>query len=322
MLFNYQTVHIELSSKCVLKCPRCPRTELSPGTINQEISLNEFKMGFPAETFKKIKHFIFCGDIGDPIYATEFLDIVQYIKQNGDSRIRIVTNGSYKKSSWWKQLGQWLDHNDKVTFSVDGWDNESNNLYRVNSDFDSIVDGITALRSVSKCMILWSTIYFQFNQQHIDRIRALAKSLGCNQFQTVKSSKFDGRYTVNGVDLLRPADEYVSEDLVYHTAVENINHCDYEPVTIPSPTTTHWAKCLNYQKDLFVSVDGLLTPCPWFNNGYQVNDFVLDNFKKLSTKHRSFFEILNDRELWNDFMDILDNKPLKICQLKCKSSCL
>jgi MoaA/NifB/PqqE/SkfB family radical SAM enzyme len=60
-------------------------------------------LGFPADTLNQIEHFIFCGDIGDPIYATEFLEIVEYIKQHSKTRIRIVTNGSYKKPTWWER---------------------------------------------------------------------------------------------------------------------------------------------------------------------------------------------------------------------------
>ena len=93
-MFNYKTVHVELSSKCVLKCPRCPRTELQLDRLTQEITLGEFKSGFPVDVLSKIEHFIFCGDIGDPIYATEFLEIIEYIKQNSSVRVRIVTNGS------------------------------------------------------------------------------------------------------------------------------------------------------------------------------------------------------------------------------------
>ena len=122
----------------MLKCPRCPRTELNLDSLNQEITLADFKSGFPIDTISKIETFLFCGDIGDPIYATDFLKIIEYIKKNSQSRVRIVTNGSYKKTDWWQQLGSLLDHNDQVTFSVDGWNNESNNKYRVNSDFDSV----------------------------------------------------------------------------------------------------------------------------------------------------------------------------------------
>lgn len=321
MLFNYQNIHIELSSKCVLKCPRCPRTELLLDTLNQEVSLEEFKVGFPISTLSKIKHILFCGDIGDPIYATEFLEIVEYIKHNSTSRLHIVTNGSYKKANWWQKLGSLLDYNDLVTFSVDGWDNNSNNLYRVNSDFDSIVLGIKTLRASSECLIQWSAIYFSFNQDKINLMRDLAKDLGCNEFQTVKSSKFDHRYIVNGVDNLKPSANLVADTLVYVTHINRLKDSKYIPIVNEFPAKLHaWAKCLNYKKDLFVSVNGLLTPCPWFNSNYQNNEFVKNNIQRLSIKHRSFFDILNDNLLWQEFVDLLATTPPEICQIKCKHS--
>jgi MoaA/NifB/PqqE/SkfB family radical SAM enzyme len=318
-LFNYKTVHLELSSKCVLKCPRCPRTELNLDTVNQEVTLADFKSGFPIDTINKIENFIFCGDLGDPIYATEFLEIVEYIKQNSTSRLRIVTNGSYKRADWWQRLGALLNYNDQVTFSIDGWDNASNNLYRVNSDFDSIMLGIKTLRDSSECSIQWSAIYFAFNQDKIDTMRAIAQTVGCNKFQTVKSSKFDGRYSTNGIDILKPAANFVADTLIYETDIDVLKPTKYISVVNKTTPTPHpWAKCLNYKKDLFIGVNGLLTPCPWFNNGYQDNDFVTANYEKLSIKNRSFFDILNDGPLWQQLVDRFNTNPLEICQLKCK----
>lgn len=319
-MLNYKTVHLELSSKCVLKCPRCPRTELSLDTINQEVTHDDFKKGFPINTLDQIEHFIFCGDIGDPIYARDFLEIVEYIKHNSQARVRIVTNGSYKKPDWWARLGNLLDYNDRITFSIDGWDNNSNNLYRVNSEFDSILVGIKTLRENSDCSIQWSTIYFAFNQDHIDKIRSLAIQLGCNTFRTVKSSKFDGRYSVGGVDFLKPDNELVSPTLIYTVNDEVINQNKYIPIVPEIPASTHpWAKCINFKKDLFIGIDGLVVPCPWFNNGYQSNKFVKKHQDSLSIKHRTFFEIINDRILWQSLLDSFDTDPLEICQLKCKN---
>jgi len=319
-LFNYKTVHLEISSKCVLKCPRCPRTELELDRLNQEITLSNFKSGFPVDVLSQIEHFIFCGDIGDPIYATEFLEIVEYIKQNSKIRVRIVTNGSYKKPDWWQQLGALLTGNDQITFSVDGWDNTSNNQYRVNSNFESIVSGITALRAASSCVIQWSAIYFAFNQDKINDMRDFAKSIGCDRFQTVKSSKFDNRYLTNDIDMLKPAAEFVAGTLVYETNTELLNQTDYIPLVFRTAEQPHaWAKCLNYKKDLFVGIDGLVTPCPWFNNGYNDNEFIKENHAAMSIKNRPFLEIINDVDLWQKLLDSFDTAPLEICQLKCKN---
>lgn len=320
MLFNYKSIHLEISSKCVLKCPRCPRTELALDRLNQEITLGDFKLGFPVDILSEIEHFIFCGDIGDPIYSTEFLEVIDYIKSNSQSRIRIITNGSYKKPAWWQKLGRLLDYNDRVTFSVDGWDDSSNNLYRVNSDFESIINGIKALRSSSDCSICWSTIYFSFNQHQIGLIRELAKSSGCNQFQTVKSSKFDGRYSYDNIDVLKPSIEFVAPTSMYDSQVEVLDRDKYLPIVPAFPTVSHpWARCLNYTKDLFIGVDGLVTPCPWFNSGYQVNDFVQKYKDRICIKTRSLKDILQD-SLWNELLTRFDMAPLEICRIKCKNA--
>ena len=85
------------------------------------------------------------------------------------------------------------------------------------------------------------------------------------------------------------------------------------------PNPHAWAKCLNYKKDLFVGVDGLVAPCPWFNSGYQNNSFIKKYRDQLSIKNRSFFEILDDVELWNQLVTSFNTDPLEICQLKCKN---
>ena len=96
-LLSHKRIHIELSSKCTLKCPRCPRTELHPNSLNREISATEFQRAFTTDLLKEIQEIMFCGDIGDPIYAQDFLPIVKYIKQTSPSlSLVIVTNGSYK----------------------------------------------------------------------------------------------------------------------------------------------------------------------------------------------------------------------------------
>ncbi len=315
-LFNLQDVHIELSSKCTLKCPRCPRTELKPEELNKEFSLEDFQRAFPVDVLSKIRKMLFCGDIGDPIYATEFIPIIAYIKSQSNISVDIVTNGSYKKPEWWDELGAHLTKYDTVVFSVDGWDHDSNNLYRVNSDWNSIIAGIKSLRASSDCRIKWSSIYFNFNEDRMNSIAQLAKELGCDEWQAVKSTKFGGRYVVNGVDGLMPADANNIASNVYQTLPIILNRP--KPISIRHQLNTHpWAKCLNWKKELFINVEGLIFPCPWFNSGYQDNDFVEKYRDRLNIKHRSIVQVLDD-PLWDEFITRIEVMPLKVCKIKCQ----
>ena len=321
-LLSYNRIHIEISSKCTLKCPRCPRTELKPEALNREISLLEFQQAFTADLLRDVEEITFCGDIGDPIYAKDFLDIVEYIKQSRfTTRLVIVTNGSYKDPSWWTDLGELLNNNDTVTFSVDGWDQESNEKYRVNSNFDSIVRGARALRANSNCVMNWSAIYFNFNEREMQHIQDLAQELGFDTFNRVYSTKFDGAYLLNGIDTLKPSPQYVTAQGKYHVSKHSLS-------SRGAPANLHrwdgrprhpWARCINGDKEMFINVDGLVFPCPWFNSGYMYNDFVEKYKDQLSIKTRTLKEILAD-PLWEELYTRFEIAPLDICKLKCRDA--
>ena len=319
---SHHRIHIELSSKCTLKCPRCPRTELHPDSLNREISLVEFQRAFSADLLKEIEEIIFCGDIGDPIYARDFLPIIQYIKQQslGTSLI-IVTNGSYRSTEWWALLGSYLKPNDQITFSVDGWDQASNEQYRVNSNFDSIIAGAKALRPATRAQMNWAAIYFRFNENKMPWIQELASELGFDTFESVLSSKFDNQYLVDGIDPLKPVGGWVAKTSQYKRQQQRFKRLsDQVPIVLYKPTTRkhhEWARCANWEKEMFINVDGLVFPCPWFNSGYLENDFIDKHKDKLSIKTRTLKEILND-PLWDEMYTRFEIAPLEICKLKCR----
>jgi len=315
-MLNIKKIHLEISSKCVIKCPRCPRTELKPNSLNKEFSLEDFKRAFEPAVLKDVYEMVFCGDIGDPIYARDFIPIIEYIKLNSNVRIRIVTNGSYKKNDWWERLGMLLYHDDIVTFSVDGWDQVSNNQYRVNTDFDSIIQGIKTLRQSSTVHVRWKSIYFAYNEDHMDRIRTVALAAGCDDFQTVKSTKFDNQYLVDGQDPLKPRREY-SESGQYITDTHVLKK-EFKPLGNHEIKKHPWARCMNHSKELFVNVEGLILPCPWFNSGYVENPFIKKHRDRLNIKDRGLRAIIND-PLWQDLVDSFEGATLPICAIKCRN---
>jgi MoaA/NifB/PqqE/SkfB family radical SAM enzyme len=315
MKVNIKHLHIELSSKCTLKCPRCPRTELYPTKFrNKEISLETFKKAFPQKTLNSIISVMFEGDLGDPIYATELVEICEYIKANSTTQIKITTNGSWKKQHWWKSLGSVLTENDVVTFSVDGWDQTSNEKYRVNCNFDSIVMGAKTLRETSKCGMIWKSIYFSYNEDYFDKILQVATSLEFDVFDTVQSTKFDNQYIVDGIDPLKPT-RHFTEQVFQHDYI-NISGRDIT-IHVPSGINVHpWAKCLNHLKTPFITSTGHVFPCPWFDSGYIENPFANKYKDIFNINERPLEEIFND-PLWNEFTDTFKTGPLEICKLKC-----
>ena len=89
--------HIEVSSVCTLQCPRCTRAEVPETLLNRNLNLKFFQEQIGKEWITKIRKITFCGDDGDPIYAKQFIEIVEWIKTvNPDIQILIITNGSYK----------------------------------------------------------------------------------------------------------------------------------------------------------------------------------------------------------------------------------
>ena len=344
-LFNIGELHIELSSRCVLKCPRCPRTELKNDlhpSLNLDYSVSQFRSSFPPDVLAQVERIVFCGDKGDPIYAIDFLEIVEYIKQSNPALgLTIVTNGSYKKPDWWARLGNALNEYDRVTFSVDGWNQQTNSMYRVNCDYDSILDGIRVLvaskTTDTRALISWSMIEFKFNESNKHRIEEVARLTGCDEFTIVTSTKFgsiDQRYLdENGIDYLEPdtindainLKIYRKKKMLLTTKrqqnVNTMHEVRVNAVHRAKPqdrSTTGWQKCIGKTRVQvpFISVEGLFYPCAWFDSGYIPNSFVIKHRDKLNVRTRNINDIIAD-PIWEELETTWALMPLEICKLKC-----
>ena len=319
--------HIEISSKCTLRCPRCARQEVPNGLVNTELDLAFFKRNFTPEfVLANLEKITFCGDDGDPIYAHDLIDVITYIKHIKPVEIVIVTNGSHKKESWWQDLGRVLDQNDTVHFSVDGWDNHSNNLYRVNSDFDSIVSGISALRSTSQCQLVWAAIAFRFNEDHFDQMSAHAKALQMDAFQLTKSTKFGSIYPNYGIaDALEPSKKFISGSHRFErdvtllsnrglkSAVRNVNMQLFQSTKEINGITP---LCKIGNKGLYIDARGRLFPCCWVANRYNHNSDWQQIAGNFNLHTRTLTDAVTD-PFWNtDFQTF----QWQECQTKCKTS--
>ena len=315
--------HIEISSKCTLHCPRCPRQEHPESLTNTELSLDFFKQNFtPLFVHKNVEKIMFCGNDGDPIYAHELIPVVAYFKKiKPRMQITIITNGSYKKPEWWAELGQVLNGNDRVIFSIDGYDNNSNRKYRVNSDWDSIMQGIVTLRANSECSLIWSAIPFAFNQNHLEQMESLAKELGMNTFELSYSSKFGEAYAVDGVDPLEPSAELTSiarygKKTVTFVPLKSTNTAIEGLIRSSSikPTNNIMPACSSGTGfGLYIDAAGRFFPCCWVATRYPHNAEWQNIGNVFNLKITTLEKVLAD----NFWKEEFQTYHWQECQTKC-----
>ena len=320
--------HIEISSRCTLKCPRCARTEVPDTLVNTELRLDFFKRNFTSEFIQNnVEKITFCGDDGDPIYAHDLIEVIKYFKSIKPIKIVIVTNGSYKTTSWWEQLGTSLDDNDHVHWSIDGWDQASNEQYRVNSDWNSIVSGISAFHFVSKAYTTWDAIAFNFNQDHLDKMQILARDLKFDEFQLTRSTKFNKIYDAYPKnDQLQPRDEFISDTNRFERSVINlsgrhlsendkiismVNYLEIKEINQIKPL------CGIGNKGLFINSQGYFFPCCWVANRYNHNNtWPWLSKKNFNLNEKSLDLVLKDA-FWNEKFE---NFSWTECKTKCNIS--
>lgn len=339
--------HFEVSGKCTLKCPRCPRNDTAPVPwINKELTLDFFKKILTPDLLKtQVKRITMCGDVGDPIYASEYLDIVGYIKShNPKIHVYTITNGSYRRPEWWQQFAQISNEYDTVNFSVDGYDDASNNLYRVGSNWESIMTGMRIMCQNSPAFVYWATIVFAFNQDHLDQIEQQAREIGCDGLQLTYSTKFGSKYgeAYGGAqDPMEPRPEFISKTHRYERYFRNISgreqhNQDYLEHNLQryqavkqEHNTFITPMCSVGNRGLYVSADGVLHPCSWVSFPYvsmstgRKTIHFKDSFhqvyrEQLNLNTRSLDEVLND-PVWNSLAGSFDNpdKAWVECEQKC-----
>ena len=276
-------LHLEPTTRCTLACPRCERTVLinkfgkmfAQTDINIQ-DLDKF-INVPVDTI------YMCGNLGDPIYHKDFHKLVSTLRPK-TKQIRIVTNGSYRKKKWWKQLSELLEPQDEIEFSIDGTP-ENFTEYRINGDWPSIQIGINVMVK-SNAKTIWKYIPFNYNEDNIEETEQLANELGIDQFIVDPSDRWFGEN-----------DPYKTSKLYkfrYRKHYHNVN----EPVVVKP-------KCIDFDNHHFVSADGYYTPCcyvkhhsfyyssEWNNSKHDIRNTALN--KELQYFWQEFSNTVHDQ---------------------------
>lgn len=176
-------VNIEITNKCKIKCLCCPRQtnkKILRGTGT--IPLEQIKIII--DTFPQLS---FCGQMSDPIYHPDFLEIIKYIDKTTD--IDIHTNGhGYDEEWWWNVFVASKGKKIRWIFGLDGLPKDSHK-YRVLQDGEQVWE-MMKFGAALGCNIEWQYIVFKYNENDIEEARQMAKDNNI-RFVEMHSNRFE-----------------------------------------------------------------------------------------------------------------------------------
>lgn len=293
--------HIEPTSKCTLECPLCDRTWFYK-TFKKR-NLHEININHITDFVGPNASVTMCGNNGDPIYHSQFIDLCMKLKDN-NCTISITTNGSAKPKKWWRALNSVLDHNDKITFSIDGLE-DTNHIYRKNTKWKSIIDAVQTLEK-RKCNMEWKFIVFKHNQHQIQKAKNLSVDLGFDHFRLEHSDRWLGEKD------LMPDSEFV--DAVYQQQEEILIN--------PEFSTTMAPKCMENNKaqnNLYIDAEGDFYPCCWMGTyRYKFKSMFTPKGKSFNIRNNTLDSILNDSKVKQFFESTKQfTSAHECCKIQC-----
>ena len=187
-----KVVHIEATSKCNLTCPQCARSPsgfLNPLLPMDELTIDDYIRIFDSEFCKQLNQVYFNGNYGDPAASSCLPEALHWLKINGVKKVNFFTNGSLRNPEWWTRIAGILNaKTDFVVFSIDGLE-DTNHIYRRGSNWSKIMENAKAFIAAGG-RARWDFLKFEHNEHQVEEARALAKSMGFNEFLAKDTVRF------------------------------------------------------------------------------------------------------------------------------------
>jgi len=219
--YNVKTLHLEMTKRCLLQCPKCPRTKYRGHYTIDDLDFDHAVQIVKATDPDLIT---FCGNYGDPLYYPRMIEAIQLCHKN-NIPFEFHTNGSGKKLSWWEEFYSSYENitygrkerKSTVWFGLDGL-KDTAHLYRVNTNWKEVWDAMCLGVKMDR-EVIWQWIPFSFNEHQIEEAKKLAEDNGIHLLLRL-SDRWDSRQ--GKLDPLEPSDKYKPQ------AGHNGNRIKYE----------------------------------------------------------------------------------------------
>jgi MoaA/NifB/PqqE/SkfB family radical SAM enzyme len=277
-------LHVEASTRCNAWCPACSRNQngkdLAVNLIEQDLSTARFREIL--EECQQLDGIQFCGNLGDPVIAHNFLDLLD-LCAGKTQKIQIHTNGSLRNTQWWQDLATRLKQfgSHDVWFGIDGLEGV-HEIYRQGTDFQKVIRNAQAFIGAGG-HATWQFIPFKHNQSQIKECIKLSQSLGFKKFKVKKSfrkHKTISRHWKTGETfMLEPADIYQQ----YWNIIKKDQVLEDDCMHLSMPS-------------IYVSADGSVSPCCYLSNQLETSSVVqlLKTVDIASSLHKPLSQCLNN----------------------------
>jgi MoaA/NifB/PqqE/SkfB family radical SAM enzyme len=321
-MYNYDSlygIHIEFTSRCNLLCPQCARVKKEK--VNPDLPLENMPLETVEKIFNelngKLEYVHICGNYGDIIAYPYVLEAIDIIQNSGVKFIKIYTNGGARNSSFWMSLAEKLSNNKgQVVFSIDGLD-DTNHLYRVNSNFQKIITNAKTFINAGGSAI-WEWLAFAHNDHQVEDAAYMAKRLGFAEFILKKNPRFSP--VNNGAHhTLKPSEKYI------HEGVKRQERQIMEETQQLTPTLFPIECKYQARKMIFIDFQGNVLPCCWHGNrfnpdsksGYNEFQKIMEGYdpRIFNVNYYTIKEILNNEWYKKDMNYTI--KILKTCRKHC-----
>lgn len=165
-----EVVELDLTTMCNAACPLCFRNHKDfPEKFQKPFSRDACDILNQLLIFKNLKKVELIGQLSEPTTHPQFIQIVKQLKQC-KKQLKICTNGDLYGDDFWSYIGQMLDDQDEVWFTICGSTEEMHAKYRVGTSLKRILTNATALRRTRKIDGA-RALKFQYNKEDLSSER-------------------------------------------------------------------------------------------------------------------------------------------------------
>ena len=191
---------MDITNKCPLECPACLRQSMtykSSRHAYEEMSTDDFK-----KILKVFPWVEFSGQQSDP---TGHSQLHEFITLAYSYKLDIHTASSHRKKDFYEEAYERTGFDTSWIFGLDGLPEESHK-YRIHQDGVFIYE-MMKLGAEMGCNIVWQYIVFNYNQDHIEQARQMAKDDGI-EFKLSFSARWETTAPEHGMENYKPRNEY------------------------------------------------------------------------------------------------------------------